>query len=279
MNRNRFVDISAVICLLALTLQQAAQAQEDDSAPDTLRVFVGGFAADLETDSLLTRSGMGGQQFSMEDDLGLDDEDVIAIGGLRWRIGKRHSIGVMHLALDRDASETLTREVAIGDEVFPINARTETTFDYRTTQFDYRYSFIASDRLNAGVLIGISAIDFDFEVVGDAIGPGGGMAPVSVEEDEAYPVPSIGLGFRYTLAENWYLRAGATYLEYDDGDWEGTLLIAGIGVEWFPWRHFGFGVGYDLVQIEYDEDEDDDSDEFDVEFDYEGIQLRVIARF
>ena len=101
----------------------------------------------------------------------------------------------------------------------------------------------------------------------------------TVREDESFPVPSLGAGFRYRFRDDWFLRAGATYFEYEEDDeWEASLLIGGLGVEWFPWRHVGFGLEYDVVEIEYDED-DSRSDQFDVDFKYDGFQLRVIGRF
>jgi len=271
--------VTICLALQSLLQVQVACAQEDAGTPDTLRVFAGAFIADLDTQSQVTSSGLGGRKFSLENDLGLKNDDAVIFGGLRWRFGRRHSLGIMHMGLDRDADETLTRELAIGDETFTINTMTMTKFDYRTTNLDYRYSFIANDRLDAGLLVGINHIDFDFEVVGDTGLPNGAVVRNSVREAEAFPVPSIGVGFRYVLNQDWYLRFGATYFRYDDGDWDAALLLAGIGVEWFPWRHFGFGVGYDLVRIDYDEDSDPEADEFDVKFDYDGVQLRVIGRF
>lgn len=279
MNYKLIISVLLATSLMLQPLLQVAQAEEGTSTPDTVRVFFGGFFAQLDTDTKVTSSGLGGRKISLEDDLGLDDDDTVFFAGLRWRISKRHSVGITQLVLDRDGDQTVTRELAIGDKVFTINTMTETLFNYRTTHFDYRYSFYASDRLNVGVLLGISDIDFEFEVVGNVMGPGGGVITESVHEQEDYPVPSIGMGIRYVLNENWYLRAGATYLEYDDGEWEASLLIAGLGVEWYPWRNFGFGLGYDLVKIEYDEDKDPGKDEWDVDFGYQGIQLRVIGRF
>ena len=279
MNHKVTINVLLATSLMLQPLLQVAQAEEEASTPDTIRIFAGGFFARLDTDTQVTSSGLGGLKISLEDDLGLADDDTVFFGGLRWRINKRHSVGITQLKLDRDGDETLTRELAIGDKVFALNTRTETLFDYETTHLDYRYSFYASDRLNAGLLLGVSYIDLKFEVVGEVAGPGGGMITDSVLEEEDYPVPSIGMGIRYVLNENWYLRAGATYLQYDNDDWEASLLIAGMGVEWFPWRNVGFGLGYDLVKIEYDEDKDPGEDEWDVDFGYEGIGLRVIGRF
>ena len=279
MNYKVFAHMSLATCLIIESALQIAHGEEQTSTPDTVRVFVGGFFSQLNTDTKVTSSGLGGLKVSLEDDLGLDDDDTVFFGGLLWRISKRHSVSIRQLVLDRVNDQTVTRELAIGDKVFTTNTMTETLFDYRTTHFDYRYSFYASDRLNAGLLLGISDIDFEFEVVGNVMGAGGGVITESVHEQENYPVPSIGMGIRYVLNENWYLRAGATYLQYDDDDWGASLLIAGMGVEWFPWRNFGFGLGYDLVEIEYDEDKDPDDDEWDVEFGYRGIQLSVIGRF
>lgn len=279
MHHKRIAGMSVAACLIWQSLLQVAHAQEDQAAPDRFRVFAGQFFANMETDSAVTVGSRGGRDFSLEDDLGLKDDDQVFVGGLRWRFGKRSSLGILHVTLDRDADENLTRELSIGDQTFTINATTMTTFDYETTHVEYRYAFYSTDRLDAGLLLGLSNVDFDLEVVAATTLPGGGAFTQSVHEAEGFPVPSIGLGFRYALKEDFYLRAGATYFAYDDGDWDASMLLAGVGVEWFPWRHFGFGLGYDFVEIEYDENNDPEDDEFDVKFDYDGIQFRVIGRF
>ncbi len=267
-----------LLALLLLTVASHSLAQGVGQKPDKFRVFVGGFFARLETDTRITSNDLGGTTVSLEDDLGLDDDEVVLFGGFRWRFGKRHSLGVTHVGLDRDADQILSRDLQIGDNLFTVSAETMTEFDFSFTTLSYQLSFWAHDRFDLGLMVGVSNVSFDFEVVGDVNTPVGG-ATARVAEGEDYPVPSVGLGFRYKFTDDWLVRGGATYFEYEiDDEWFASMFLAGVGVEWFPWRHFGFGVEYDFVSFEYDED-DSNSDQFDVDFEYSGIRLNAIGRF
>ena len=86
--------MSVATCLIVQSLLQVAHGQEEKRTPDTIRVFAGGFFAQLDTDTKVTSSGLGGRKISLEDDLGLDDDDTVIFGGLRWWISKRHSVAL-----------------------------------------------------------------------------------------------------------------------------------------------------------------------------------------
>ena len=108
MKYTRIAAMSVTICLILQSLLQVAHAQEDRDTPDTIRVFAGTFFASLDTESAVTSGQAGGRTFNLEDDLGLDDDDSVIFAGLRWRFGKRHSLGVMHMTLDRESDQRLT---------------------------------------------------------------------------------------------------------------------------------------------------------------------------
>ncbi len=94
MNYKLIISVLLATSLMLQPLLQVAQAEEGTSTPDTVRVFVGGFFAQLDTDTKVTSSGLGGRKISLEDDLGLDDDDTVFFAGLRWWISKRHSVAL-----------------------------------------------------------------------------------------------------------------------------------------------------------------------------------------
>jgi hypothetical protein len=120
--------------------------------------------------------------------------------------------------------------------------------------------------------LGVSAIDYDLGLRAES----GGTGLVVAREQEQYPVPLAGLGLVYRFTPRWAIRAGASYFEYSEDEWEGSMLLTDVDVEFHPWRHFGVALGYNFLDIEYDEEGDDP---LDVDFDYGGILARIILRF
>ena len=114
------------------------------------------------------------------------------------------------------------------------------------------------------------AVDSDLA----ALQPGPGT--IEEREDEAYPVPTLGLGGAYRFAPKWSLRSGVQYFEYSADDWDASLIILDVDVEYFPWKNVGFGLGYNLLEIGYDED---GGDALDIDFEYDGILLRALFEF
>ncbi|MCZ6868464.1 MAG: hypothetical protein O7G84_03035 [Gammaproteobacteria bacterium] len=54
------------------------------------------------------------------------------------------------------------------------------------------------------------------------------------------------------------------------------MSIVNVGLEYFPWRHVGFGLGYDFVDVHY---ERQGSQQISADFQYDGILVRLITRF
>lgn len=204
--------------LTAATSVEAAQSVSmattpDTTDPDSFRLFIGRFIADIDTDARIdSTNGERGAKIDLEKDLGLNDDETANLAGFRWRFGQRHSLGLVHLSLGRKGTAVLSRQLQIGDVVFPIGTATETRFDYSSTHFDYRYAFVAREKLDAGLLVGISYIDLEFDIEASPLN-----GPIQLEESatEAFPVPSFGVGFRYKFSPALLVRFGATYLEYE----------------------------------------------------------------
>ena len=62
-------------------------------------------------------------------------------------------------------------------------------------------------------------------------------------------MPVVGLGFDFAITPKWIIRQQIEffYLEYDN--FEGGLQSLSVALEYFPWKHVGFGLGADGLRV------------------------------
>jgi hypothetical protein len=78
------------------------------------------------------------------------------------------------------------------------------------------------------------------------------------------------------LAPKWYFRTGTQvfYIKYEN--FTGSLINAKSAVEYNPWKHVGFGLGFDALCLDLQADgEDYPAIDFrgNIQFSYTGIML------
>jgi hypothetical protein len=255
-----------------LSMLPTIAAAQDSSVNKPKRFLIAAGAFILEFDTK-TRLGTV-TTISLEDDLGMESDQTEFFLSGRYRLARKHTIGALYLSMQRDGDVTLSRDIEIGDEVFPIGAWVESDFEYKMIDLSYRYAFLFRPKYDFALNFGISYVSYDIGAVAEPIGP----VPVRIEEreDEGYPVPTLGGGMRYRFNRQWSFRTGGAYFEYSADKWDASLLVLDAGVEYFPWEHVGFGLGYSRVDIDYDEV---GRDSFGVFYEYDGILFRGLLRF
>lgn len=256
-----------VLSLLSLTTVAHAQQTRDW---DRFRLGAGAFFMDLDTTTEVTSSTLGrGTTIDLEDDLGMETTQTDLFLFARYRFARKHSIGVGFLSIERGGDVTLKKEIQFGDDIFSIGSDVESIFDFELLQLNYRYAFLSRKKFDIAVSFGINSIGYDI-----ALRTLDGT--VEGRENEKYPVPSLGLESRFRFARGWSLGIGVAYFDFSTDDWKANFLVTDIDVEYFPWRHLGFGVGYNRLEIGYEEE---GSDALVVDFTYDGVLVRAIASF
>ncbi len=102
---------------------------------------------------------------------------------------------------------------------------------------------------------------------------------VDKEADQSFtaPLPVFGLKIDVLIAPKWYFRSGSQIFYVKYGEFTGSLVNLRSAVEYNPWEHIGFGLGFDILRMSIEDDGEEGYPGIDlrgnVQFDYSGIML------
>ena len=269
-SRRLLTTTTALLSILP-TLIGNTQAQQPDE--NRFRLSVGAFIMDFDTSVRVDTPSGRGATIDLEDDLGMDSDQTQLVVSARYRFARKHSLGLGYLTIDRDSQRTLSRDIQFRDDLFTVGLDVQSFFEFDVLELGYRYALVQKPRFAFVLSVGISAIDYDLGLRAD-LQPGPGS--LEGRDDEAYPIPTFGLGVSYQFAPKWSFRSGFQYFEYSADDWEANLLLLDVDLEYFPWKNVGFGLGYNYLEIGYEES---GGDALDIIYEYDGILLRALFEF
>jgi len=100
---------------------------------------------------------------------------------------------------------------------------------------------------------GLSVYNFDVALDGFGVIELPGHDPetrrITPSADLTAPVPSAGLFINYAFFKGFLLRLNAQFFDLDFQDLSGRLVESKLMVEFYPWRHVGFGGGWNSTDI------------------------------
>jgi hypothetical protein len=162
----------------------------------------------INSDIRVDRDGGPGTDVDAEDDLGVSTLKIQPRVSLRWRPGRRHEVEVGYQFVRRSGEKVIDREIEIGDSVFEAETLLSTTYNTDQAFLAYRFAFLAKERTQVGLGIGLGALFVDVGL--DAPEDNGGRrADARVNA----PVGSVGLYSRFLSGERWYFELDARYIE------------------------------------------------------------------
>jgi hypothetical protein len=270
--------IGLVLLLLSTVHPLSAYESAKDSPLDKFSVNAGMFLSDIKSD---LRFGSGtGLSVNVEEALGLDEENRVfrVEGNWRFSHNRRHRVGLSWFSFNRTGIRTSTDAITISppegpDITIPIGTTVESYFDLDIYQATYSYSFIQDNRLDFAGQFGlyIMPIGFGLSITG--------LVDEQAEQSFTAPLPVLGLKLDVLLAPKWYLRTVSQifYVRYQN--FTGSLVNLMSAVEYNPWKHVGFGLGFDALRLGIQAEGGGDYPGIDlrgnVEFAYTGIMLYI----
>lgn len=238
-------------CLLACTPAMAQDAIPDNPAlQDRFFLAIGGYLPTSSTDIRLDSTTLGaGANLNMEDSLGLDERKLTPEFLARWRFTERWRMELEYFQLDRSGTRTLSGSIQIGDKVYSANEDLQSEFNIAVTRASVGYSFFKTADKELGVGIGLHVAEIETRFNGSLIGAEGA--------DATAPLPVLSLYSQFALTDRWSVGARFDRFALEVDKYRGDITSLGLDLQYQPFRHAGFGIGYRTLDIELEAEEND----------------------
>lgn len=255
-----------------------AAADEDSGSPGSMidKEFVialGGFFPRIEsTVSVAPTSGIGsGQEISLEDALGLDDDNSSAWIGGAWKFLPRHQLQAEWFQLNRAGQNTAGTAFTIEDMTVGVGAATSSKVDFNLGRLTYGYSFYKTDDVKGNFLVGMHIATFKgtFTASGAVTVNGapaaGGSYSVSTST-YTVPLPHLGGSVVYNFAPRWTTQFTLLGFALQVDEYSGYLIEADATVAYQLSKHFGIGGGLKYFNLNFQAESTSAAAEFDYQF-------------
>jgi hypothetical protein len=231
-------------------------AMAEDTPWEKFSLNLGYFIANTDT-SFRLGSGLG-VSVDVEDLLGLDSTSSAGRVGALWRFtdNRRHRFDFQWFSFRRDGSNTIGQDIHYKDEdgneqVIEAGTHVESFFDFDIYQVAYSYSFFQDDRIDLAGSLGLYVMPIDFGLNAT------GLVNVGGSETFTAPLPVLGVRADFEITPKWYFRSGLQVFYLEIGEFAGSILETHVAIEYLPWKHFGFGLGFDSLNVKVEADGDD----------------------
>ena len=199
-----------------------------------------------------------GREIDFNDATKLSKDHTTASLWARWKFGEKWSLSAQGWSNDNSAKAVLQEDVTWGDSVLKAgsNVGVGTNLDLIRV-FVGREFFTDGDYHEFSAGAGLHWLQVGAFIEGEAFvnDQSTGFQRESVSAD--IPLPNIGASYWRSLSPRWLLTTHVDWFSASVGDYSGDLWNAGVGINYQPWEHVGFGLSYQYFKIDIDVDKSD----------------------
>jgi hypothetical protein len=236
------------LAILLITSAPSVLAAENTDSKDNpwerFSLSLGAFITTLDSTVVLGAKELGtGLVVNVEDALNLDSSLTVFRGDAFVRLGssQRHRLDFSYYDLRRSANRTLTKDLEIGDNIYPIGTTVDSSLNFKIIKGGYSYSLLQDNRVDVALGGGVFVIPIDFEI--NAAGRR------STSESITAPLPYLHFRADIALTPKFFLRQTYEVFWLHLDNFEGSLFNGLIALEYKPWKYIGFGLGYNIFRV------------------------------
>lgn len=249
MNPRNLTLLAAIAFAAAAIAPAAAQVPLHPALQDRFSIGAGFFFPSTTTQASLTSNATGiGTTVNFEDSLDMARSKTVPTFYGRWRINQRWRIDAEYFQLNRSSERVIDRQINWGDRVFAANTTVASKFDFSDLRVSAGYSFFRTPDKELGVGLGLHMAWYDVSLNSPATSGEG--------QDVLAPLPVLSIYGNFALTDRWAVgaRLDRFSLEYDK--FSGGLTQFALDLQYQPFRHVGFALGYRGLLIKGEVEED-----------------------
>ena len=241
--------LALISSAIAVVGASAAAAGEPVSNPSLTKSWVFDAGAVFQNLDGGVGAGLNGEaggivSFSQ---IGLDDESVSPYFSARWRFAERWRLDFIYNSIDVDGNIGANSAIEFGRITIPVGYEVDSSLEVQNYSAYVGYSFVKDDQAEFGARLGLSVLDADANLRGEAF-IGGASVVVGAERAGVWgPIPTIGIYGTYALSNNLALEGSLDGLALKYSDYEGHYLAASVMLTYWINDTFAIGAGYRYV--------------------------------
>ena len=243
------------LCLLLIAATNLAQAQEPGNVHPSLTekftLDAGIYFPDRTFEIHVDGSVAGGNpSIVFENEFGLNRSDETFAIDFGWRFGKKWSLLTQYFESSGSRSAVLDEDIEWNDVVFGQGSNVVAGQDFSLVRVFFGRQFETSERHDLGVGAGFHWLEIGAFIQGDILVSG---APNEFRRESVkaeFPLPNVGVWYRYSLSPKWALRSRFDYLSVDIGDYNGSLVNGSLGFNYRLFENFGVGLSYNIFELD-----------------------------
>jgi len=261
----KYICFIAMIFIGLFTQNAWADNNSSDNLLDKRFVVYGGAQRyEAKGDFSSTREGRRKVTIDLND-LGLDEDETSPILGLRYKISKRWTFRFDYFGYHEEERRSADFRFNFDDLNVPVGARLDTDLDLDIYVANISYDIIHTPKARLGAGIGAHVADIDLEITAK-LRLGERDVPLGDGDEELLaPLPNLYAYGSYLLEDNLLIRVGGGWISLSYEDYDGELIFASAFLEYWPFRHAGFGLGYRYVEADIEYDPGNKVEEYDVQ--------------
>lgn len=270
--QSRQIALAAAVSLAAMAVAGPAASQ---ALNDRFWLEASAYWPEIDTVVTVSRPDRPGTTIDMEEDLNLDDRDTLPAFYAGARFFDRFMVAGEYYALDREASETIGREIVFDDATFPVNASVESSVESDVYRLVLGYSFIKNDRAELGGSLGLHATQFDVAVRGEAQVGEAEFQTESRRREFLAPLPTVGAYAGYQVTPKVVINGRVDWMSLGMDEFSGSILNAQASVGYRIWGPVEIGAAYRFVDYGLEVDKPEYTLDADYDFSGPALFLRI----
>lgn len=235
------------ILILLAVIHLPAQSQDSLQYQwERFSVSLGGFLTTINSNISIAGQEMGiGVNLNLEDALGLSTSSTVIRGEAEYNFGsrKRSHVRLGYFGLFRNASKILETELEIGGSVFPIGTEIDSKFNMQIYRGMYDYAFFRDERIMLAASVGIYVLPVDFSLSTGQI--------INESASIIAPLPVLGFRNAFLIAPKVTFKQNIEFLYVKTTSIKGLISDLNIWLEYNPFKHIGFGLGFNTFRFNF----------------------------